>query len=367
MRWERALTRLHVVCPYYTMFPLDFPQQALRGLPARSRVLDPFSGRGTTIFAARLLGLRAYGVDSNPVAAEVSAAQLVDRTPEEVATLCEHLLLQPSSERPPVGRFWEFCFHAQTLDAIVRLRSGLRTAHGPVAQALRAILLGVLHGPQTKGPPSYLSNQMPRTYATKPAAAVSFWMKRGLTIPRAVDVADVVRRRSAYVLGRRPPPVDGRVWRGDSRHLPALVGRQRFDAVVTSPPYFGLRTYRPDQWLRNWFLGGPPEVDYRADDQLRHQEAGFVAELAKVWRGVAQVSRPGAPLVVRFGCLPSLKRDPVAILEASLHQATPRWRIEDIREAGTAQRGRRQAVQFGRTDEDATTEIDLYARLAGKP
>jgi len=40
------------------MFPLDFPLDILRkrALPG-DRVLDPFCGRGTTNFAARLVGL----------------------------------------------------------------------------------------------------------------------------------------------------------------------------------------------------------------------------------------------------------------------------------------------------------------------
>jgi hypothetical protein len=40
--------------------------------------------------------------------------------------------------------------------------------------------------------------------------------------------------------------------------------------IVTSPPYYGMRTYLPDQWIRNWFLGGPPEVDYSIKGQLPH-------------------------------------------------------------------------------------------------
>jgi hypothetical protein len=37
-----------------------------------------------------------------------------------------------------------------------------------------------------------------------------------------------------------------------------------------SPPYYGRRTYIPDQWLRNWFLGGSSNVEYSNDLQLAH-------------------------------------------------------------------------------------------------
>ncbi|CAL1241131.1 DNA methyltransferase [Candidatus Methylocalor cossyra] len=49
------------------MFPLDFPLNILkRRAHAGDVVHDPFCGRGTTNYAARLLGLSSLGVDSSP-------------------------------------------------------------------------------------------------------------------------------------------------------------------------------------------------------------------------------------------------------------------------------------------------------------
>src|SRR5258708_38124610 len=82
---ERPLTddaesflSLNTVCPYYTMFPLEFPLKRLRRAQPDEWVLDPFCGRGTTMFAARLRGLRCVGIDSNPIAAAIAAAKLTD-------------------------------------------------------------------------------------------------------------------------------------------------------------------------------------------------------------------------------------------------------------------------------------------------
>src|SRR6266545_7384754 len=70
-------TALNAICPYFTMFPLDFPMRILNryGQPGQ-RVLDPFCGRGTTNFAARLSGLHTVGMDSSPVATAITAAKL---------------------------------------------------------------------------------------------------------------------------------------------------------------------------------------------------------------------------------------------------------------------------------------------------
>ena len=67
---------LNSICPYFTMFPLEFPLGILkRNAKEGSIVLDPFCGRGTTNYAARLLGLSSVGVDSSPVAAAIARAK----------------------------------------------------------------------------------------------------------------------------------------------------------------------------------------------------------------------------------------------------------------------------------------------------
>src|SRR5688572_16558324 len=76
---------LNAICPYYTMYPLDLP---LRTLRRRARpgqwVLDPFCGRGTTNFAARLLGLSSVGIDSSPIAVAIAEAKLASATRDQV-------------------------------------------------------------------------------------------------------------------------------------------------------------------------------------------------------------------------------------------------------------------------------------------
>ena len=68
-----------------------------------------------------------------------------------------------------------------------------------------------------------------------------------------------------------------------------------FDWVITSPPYYGMRTYIPDQWLRNWFMGGIESVDYSCVGQVVHSSAeSFATDLRIVWTNVANATRPSA-------------------------------------------------------------------------
>ena len=192
------LMRLNTACPYYTMFPLDFPLQHLIDAPKDAWVLDPFCGRGTTLFASRLLGLGCVGIDSNPTATAIAAAKLSNASAQAVITLVREILTQRKKPaRIPSGEFWNLCFHSRTLSDLCKLREYLlKKCVSSEEITLRAILLGILHGPLQKGKPTYLSNQMPRTYATKPNAAVHFWKRRALTKPQYVDVLDAVETAS---------------------------------------------------------------------------------------------------------------------------------------------------------------------------
>src|SRR5277367_6605889 len=68
--------RFHSICPYFAMFPEAFVRRNVLAWSKRDDVvLDPFSGRGTTIFESLVNGRVAIGCDTNPVAACFSKAK----------------------------------------------------------------------------------------------------------------------------------------------------------------------------------------------------------------------------------------------------------------------------------------------------
>ena len=104
------------------------------------------------------------------------------------------------------------------------------------------------------------------------------------------------------------------------------------DLIITSPPYYGMRTYIPDQWLRHWFLGGSSEVEYSMEGQLDHRSPEcFVEGLRQVWVNVANVAAPGARMVIRFGGIADRKANPQTLLKESL-RGTP-WVLRTVRPA----------------------------------
>ena len=361
--------RLNAICPYFTMFPLDFPLGVLEGQATDGEcVLDPFCGRGTTNFAARLLGLESIGVDVSRVAVAATRSRLVAPTPEEIVDATRDILEGRKEKADvPDGEFWRWAYHEEVLQDLCLLRAALLKGRvgKAVAAALRGIILGALHGPVGRTKRSYFSNQCPRTYAPKPRYSVKFWSERKL-LPPQVDVIDIIGERARRYYGTSPRRVPGTVVEGDSRN-PCTLDRacrstKRISYVITSPPYYGLKTYLPDQWIRNWFLGGPSTVEYAKRGQLSHRGRNeFIADLREVWANVGQYCKQGAKLVVRFGSIGDRPlEDPARLVVESLDGTG--WSATGIRHADNAANGKRQAYTFRRKLANARDEVDVWAQ-----
>jgi DNA methylase len=346
---------LNAICPYFTMFPVEYPMRVLRK-HARSAVgvLDPFCGRGTTLFAARKMGLSSWGIDTSPIACAIARAKLCRVDECRILALAADLLTGASPGAIPESPFFAAAYSKKTLESVCRLRSGLLALdrENDESIVLRAAALGCLHGPTSKQPESqsYFSNQMPRTYASKPSYAVNYWRRHRLK-PRDVDVLGALRRKVQRIAETQLPPSKTTfrsVSLGDSRfakHLPR--DRAGFSVVVTSPPYYGMCTYVQDQWLRSWFLGGPAEVDYTAGEQLSHAGSqSFVESLGRVWRNMGRSTAEELHMYIRFGAIPSYQQDVKKILQESLESSGVAWNVISVRSAATSTSGKRQALQM---------------------
>jgi DNA methylase len=366
---EKKRTALNGICPYFTMFPLNFPYSVLKehaGID--DLVLDPFCGRGTTNYASRLLGLPSVGVDSNPVAVALTQAKLANTTASAVFEAALDILGEVDSPQDmPTGEFWEWAYHKDALPLICRLREGLlKDCDSDARKALRAVLMGALHGPQGKVRQSYFSNQSTRTYAPKPRYSVNYWKKNHL-LPQPVDVLEIIKVRAERFYSEETTVAAGDVVHGDSRDrntmLSALKGN-KVKWVITSPPYFGMSTYISDQWLRLWYVGGKPEVDYSAAGQIKHSTSDhFTDQLKQIWQNVGSVCHLGARLIIRIGALNSKMADHLSLIKESLFKTG--WKLLTINSAGSATMGRRQALCFSPVNRAAIMEHDVWAVWEG--
>lgn len=301
--------RLHALCPYFAMFPPSFARDAiLKYTKPGELVLDPFSGRGTTLLEALLLERRAIASDINPVAFCISAAKA--RLPKLAAVLgLIDGLERAYAERPRssaglrLPEFFSVAFHPQTLFQILFMRERLKWRSRAVDRFVAALLLAQLHG-ELDHSPNFFSNQMPHTISTKPAYSLRYWRRHRLRPPRR-DVFRILREKAAFRLATGRPIGYARVACADARSLAQKFrgDARAVSAIVTSPPYLDVTAFEEDQWLRLWFLGGPPRPTwglYSKDD--RHRSNLLYWEfLTDAWQGVAPLLRRAAAIVCRIG------------------------------------------------------------------
>jgi hypothetical protein len=360
---------LNAICPYFTMFPLEYPLRVLKKYRNNSAiVMDPFCGRGTTLFASRKLGLTSRGVDSSPVAVAIAKTKLAAVNVDAVLSLARIYLDTHATVKTPDNDFFRHAYAREVLKSVCAIREGLlsRRQHTNASVILQGAMLGCLHGPLNIAPDqgSYFSNQMPRTFSAKPDYSVRYWKKRKLIAPK-VDVLTVLGRKLKRLLCDHPTHVGAiaQVRHGDSRLLSSIPPASRnFSVVVTSPPYYGMYTYVQDQWLRNWFLGGPDYVEYRNDFQLAHAGSeSFAKSLGLVWKNMALSNADDVDMYIRFGIIPSAKIDAKELLRASLEDSGIAWKEVSVRPAMTASSGKRQADHMT-AESAAAIEYDFHVR-----
>ncbi len=346
------------------MFPLEYPLRVLKKHRAlKPVVMDPFCGRGTTLFAARTLGLESWGIDSSLVAVAIARAKLSNSTAENALCLAQLLILTTNPIHVPQDIFFRAAYHSKTLRDICALREGLlELKDSDESVLLRAAVLGCLHGPLLKsGAASYFSNQMPRTFAPKPDYAIQFWKRKNLVAPE-VGVLHVLERKLKLIAATRElaNASHTNVIHGDSTVAKNLPAAMNHSVIVTSPPYYGMKTYVQDQWVRSWFLGGPTKVDYNAGVQLEHTGQDiFASSLGKVWANMADTEADNLRMYIRFGVIPSAKVDAKALMYKSLEASGVSFKVVSARNASSAHSGKRQAAQM-RADSSACDEYDFH-------
>jgi DNA methylase len=299
--------RFHSICPYFAMFPEAFVRRNVLAWSRREDIiLDPFCGRGTTVFESLLNGRRAIGCDINPVAFCLSKAKA---DPPALADILDRLVdLETRSRRfapktPEVGdEFFTLCFHEETLRQLLFLKSKIDWRKERADCFIAAVALGCLHGESHRTELCF-SNRMPRTISTKPAYSVRWWRAKGCLPPKR-DVFSILRTAAEYRYESPLPPLKGRVVEGDARRACTLLRsyRKKVKLVITSPPYLDITDYHEDQWLRLWFLGGPskPVTGQGKDDRHRRIDA-YWQFLREAWAGIAPLLHDSAQVVIRIG------------------------------------------------------------------
>ena len=250
--------------PYYAMFPLEFAFEVVEEYSKKGDfIIDPFSGRSSSIYAGGVLGRHSLGIEINPVGWLYGTVKLQPANKSEVADR----LLEIYSKRNFYNQaielmplFYRMCYCDEVLKFLLAAREHLDWKNNSVDATLMSILLVYLHGKLGEG----LSNQMKMTKAMGINYSVNWWKKQNLTKPPEINPINFVMKKLDWRYEKGKPTVfDSRVIFGDSTiELEKIVHKTqetgiRFSLLFTSPPYCSVTDYYADQWLRLWLLGEP--------------------------------------------------------------------------------------------------------------
>lgn len=293
------------VGPYYAMFPLDFAYDVINEYTAPgARVLDPFLGRGSSIYAAAASGRAGCGIEINPVGWVYSTVKLQPATHERVLRrlrLIGDEAVNVKTEDANLPAFFEWAYSKPVLRFLLAVRASLRWRTSMVDRTLMAFVLIYLHGKRE----SSLSNQMRDSKAMAPDYAVRWWREREMGPPE-IDPVAFLEKRMEWRYRKGIPRLAGDVLFGDSMKLLNSHSYRRafeepFDLLFTSPPYCGVTNYHYDQWLRLWMLGQMPSPRRRGGRWHRKFEShsDYRELLGGVFGGASRRMRRDAVVVVR--------------------------------------------------------------------
>lgn len=255
----------HAMCSYLGTFPASLARAiiSLLSLPG-DNIMDPFSGRGTTLLEGRIMQRRALVSDLNPMAVALSRAKNADVTVEEALSEIEALKsaydrVMCLAEAHVQNDDIQLIYSPETLAQLCYLRRRLVKSHSDAREFLLGALLGVMHGAERQdGTSAYASISMPNTFSMAPNYVRRFVETRQLNrIGR--DVFAILGEKVERLYKAEPPIGNkGIVTVCDAKqltHNPDMVEYHgKVKLVVTSPPYLGVVNYAKQNWIRNWLL-----------------------------------------------------------------------------------------------------------------
>ena len=301
----------HSMCSYLGAFPPALANYFIRAFTDEDNiVLDPFSGRGTTLLEARILGRQAVASDLNPIALALSAAKSTSVTLPEVLARIEQLQKRYDTNLylPEAGAQSDdinLIYHPRTLAQLCYLKRRIVSSTTDVDSFLVGCVLGIMHGGVRKdGSSGYASISMPNTFSMSPEYVRRFVQTNQLD-RKFHDVFELLKAKAERLFRDVfPTGSQGLVVAEDVKKLSDNEALQPFkgivDLVLTSPPYLGVVNYAKQNWIRTWFLNeDPADVSSRLDDDLNLSE--WLAFMEKSLLSLIPLLRPNGTAVFIIG------------------------------------------------------------------
>lgn len=303
---QRQASSLHEIS-YRACFKPQLPRYFIELLTKEAdTVYDPFSGRGTTVLEAALLGRKVIANDINPLSEILCRPRLsVPRLDDLEQRLTSLSLNSASRADIDLSMF----YHPKTERELVSLKRYLdrrRREHkeDTIDAWIRMVATNRLTG-HSKG---FFS-----VYTLPPNQAVS--QDRQVKINRKLrqrpeyrDVRLIILEKSKSLL-RNLSPAQAKNLKKAAKSAKFLtceassttkIRKQSVDLTVTSPPFLNIVQYASDNWLRCWFNS----IDARDIGSRLTVTAGLTNwsyVMEDVFEELYRITRPGGWVAFEVG------------------------------------------------------------------
>ncbi|MEW6360582.1 MAG: DNA methyltransferase [Acidobacteriota bacterium] len=267
-------------------------------------VYDPFSGRGTTVIEAALLGRNAIANDINPICRILAEGRLTLPSLVDIKKRLEEITLDKSATSDiDLSMF----YHPDTLGEIVSLkeyflqRENEGTIDG-VDKWIRMVATNRLTGH---------SNGYFSVYTLPPNQAVSPERQKIINVkykqlPTYRSTKEIIYKKSRSLLSgltadqiRNVKATTVRFLTEDARRTFSITD-ESVSLTVTSPPFLDVVQYAQDNWLRCWFNG----IDARkieANITMSRTVSSWSQVMNDVFKELYRITKPGGWVAFEVG------------------------------------------------------------------
>ncbi len=256
---QRQASSIHEVS-YRACYKPQLPRFFIERLTQPQNVIyDPFSGRGTTVVEAGLLGRNIISNDINPLSEILTRARFFPPNLTELKlrlySIPDLMELQPDID---LSMFFE----KRTLTEILSLRTYLQQrrqdcSEDEIDRWIRMVATNRLTGHSAGFFSVYT---LPPNQAVSPERQVKINAKYGQVPPYRDTRAIILKKSKSLLRGLsgdqtrilREIGTRARFITEDAR-TPCNIQGDSINLVVTSPPFLDVVQYAQDNWLRCWF------------------------------------------------------------------------------------------------------------------
>lgn len=256
---QRQASSIHEVS-YRACFKPQLPRFFIELLTKEGDVVyDPFSGRGTTIIEAGLLGRNIISNDINPLSEILCMPRF---SVPSLAEIKERLLEIPINKKAKVDIDLSMFYHPKTEQEIVSIREYLikqknKGREDYIDKWIRMVATNRLTG---HSPGFFSVYTLPPNQAVSPESQIKINEKRKQK-PEYRNTEDLVLKKSRGLIrdlidaqkeSLAKTGKQGVFLNKDGRDTSEIESGS-VQLTVTSPPFLDIVQYSKDNWLRCWF------------------------------------------------------------------------------------------------------------------